>query len=415
MPEARAAAMSDDHSVTRVLTILGSGETSPTMVTPHQRLFSRLGPDARAVLLDTPYGFQENADELTEKAQQFFRESVGRTVEAVTFRSAPAPDPAAHAVEMARLRAADWIFAGPGSPSYALRTWSGSPVPDALHARLLEGGAVTFASAAALTLGLVTIPVYEIYKVGEDPHWLEGLDVLGRATGLRAAVVPHWNNAEGGTHDTRFCWQGERRLTVLESLLPDDAFVLGVDEHTGLVIDLDSGACEVVGRGTVVVRVHGDEWVVPTGETISLEQIAGHGRSAGTAAPMAPSGEPAPSAAETEDTDAFADLVAQTHGAIGAGDLAGAIALIMSLDRLGETPARRTEVQSLLARAAANAGDRVDVTETVRPLVDLVLALRAQARAEKRFAESDTIRDGIAAAGIEVRDTPDGVTWEVRR
>ena len=46
--------------------------------------------------------------------------------------------------------------------------------------------------------------------------------------------------------------QGERRLTVLESLLPDDSFVLGVDEHTGLVIDLDSGACEVVGRGTVV-------------------------------------------------------------------------------------------------------------------------------------------------------------------
>jgi hypothetical protein len=35
--------------VTRVLTILGSGETSPTMVTPHQRLFARLGPEADAV------------------------------------------------------------------------------------------------------------------------------------------------------------------------------------------------------------------------------------------------------------------------------------------------------------------------------------------------------------------------------
>ena len=49
----------------RILTILGSGETSPTMVTPHQRTFARLGPDVRAVLLDSPYGFQENADELT--------------------------------------------------------------------------------------------------------------------------------------------------------------------------------------------------------------------------------------------------------------------------------------------------------------------------------------------------------------
>jgi cysteinyl-tRNA synthetase len=51
----------------------------------------------------------------------------------------------------------------------------------------------------------------------------------------------------------------------------------------------------------------------------------------------------------------------------------------------------------------------------VRPLVELLLALRAQARADKRWADSDTIRDGLAAAGVEVRDTPDGVRWEVRR
>ena len=69
-----------------------------------------------------------------------------------------------------------------------------------------------------------------------------------------------------------------QRFPVLESLLPDDVFVLGVDEHTGIVIDLDSGACDIVGRGTVVVRVQGDEWVVPTGQTIAVEQIAEHGQ-----------------------------------------------------------------------------------------------------------------------------------------
>ncbi|MFN8156411.1 MAG: hypothetical protein U0R68_03250 [Candidatus Nanopelagicales bacterium] len=390
----------------RILTILGSGETSPTMVTPHQRTFARLGSDVRAVLLDSPYGFQENADELTEKAQQYFRESVGREVDAVTFRKAPAPDPAAHAVEMARLRAADWVFAGPGSPSYALRTWAGSAVPEALHARLREGGAVTFASAAALTLGALTIPVYEVYKVGDDPYWLEGLDVVGQATGLRAAVVPHWNNAEGGTHDTRFCWQGERRLVMLEDQLPDGAFVLGVDEHTGLVIDLDSGACEVVGRGTVVVRVHGDEWVVPTGETISLEQIAEHGTSTGTAAPIAAAADPG---------DPFEALAARADGAIDEGDLGSALAMLLDLERIATSDEQRSRVRSLLAGAGALAGEAVDVTESVRPLVELILELRAQARAEKRWAESDTIRDGLAAAGIEVRDTPDGVEWEVRR
>jgi cyanophycinase-like exopeptidase len=411
-----------DRRVPRILTILGSGETSPTMVTPHQRTFARLGAHAHGVLLDSPYGFQENADELTEKAQLFFRESVGRDVEAVTFRAAPPTDAVAHASEMARLRAADWIFAGPGSPSYALRTWAGSAVPEALHARLVEGGAVTFASAAALTLGLVTIPVYEVYKVGADPYWLEGLDVLGRATGLRAAVVPHWNNAEGGTHDTRFCWQGERRLKVLETLLPDEAFVLGVDEHTGLVIDLDSGACEVVGRGTVVVRLHGDEWVVPTGETISIEQIEEHSRSSATPAPVkATPGSTAVGAGSADavgvdaEPDAFISLTAAAQTALDAGDLAGALSALLELHRLASTPAQHAVVQALLARASVAVGDPVDVTETLRPLVDLVLALRAQARAEKRWAESDTIRDGLTDAGIEVRDTADGVEWEVRR
>lgn len=398
--------MGNDHPVTRALTILGSGETSPTMVTPHQKLFARLGTDVSAVMIDTPYGFQENADELTEKAQLYFRESVGRTVEAITFRSAPAFDPVAHAGEMSRLRAADWIFAGPGSPSYALRTWAGSAVPEALHARLREGGAVTFASAAALTLGLVTIPVYEVYKVGEDPHWLEGLDVVGRATGLRAAVVPHWNNAEGGTHDTRFCWQGERRLRVLENLLPDDSFVLGVDEHTGLVIDLDTGAAEVVGRGTVVVRVHGDEWIVPTGTTTSIAEIAEHGRStsSATAAPVAQM-----LAAEAVAPPAAVDAALATH------DVAQAIALIAELDRQAATDDEHELVRSLLARAAAAVSAPVDVTETLRPLVELLLTLRGQARDDKRWAESDAIRDGLASAEVEVRDTPDGVTWEVRR
>jgi cyanophycinase-like exopeptidase len=390
--------------VTRVLTILGSGETSPTMVTPHQRLFARLGAEARAVLLDTPYGFQENADELTEKAQQYFRESVGRDVQAVSFRSLDDLDPTAHAVEMARLRAADWIFAGPGSPSYALRTWAGSAVPEALHSRLASGGAVTFASAAALTLGLVTIPVYEVYKVGENPRWLEGLDVLGRATGLRAAVVPHWNNAEGGTHDTRFCWQGERRLTALEALLPDDSFVLGVDEHTGLVIDLDSGDAEVVGRGTVVVRLHGDEWVVPTGSTVTLDQIAEHGRSAAVAEPVA---RAVPIAAITGQAAAVDEVIER-------GDVGTALALLVELDARADPAVERAEVRAALARCVAALGDPVDVTETLRPLVELLLDLRAQARADKRWAESDAIRDGLAAADVEVRDTPAGVEWEVR-
>ena len=103
------------------------------------------------------------------------------------------------------------------------------------------------ASAAALKLGVVTIPVYEIYKVGEARPGSPGLDLLGPATGLQAAVVPHYDNAEGGNHDTRFCYIGERRLRVLERALPAGAFVLGVDSHTALVLDLERRTAAVLG------------------------------------------------------------------------------------------------------------------------------------------------------------------------
>jgi hypothetical protein len=112
---------------------------------------------------------------------------------------------------LARIDDADYIFAGPGSPTYALGVWEHSRLRDILTGKLTSGGCVAFASAAAATLGLATVPVYEIYKVGAAPYWAQGMDLLAQI-GLRAAVIPHYDNAEGGTHDTRFCYLGERRL-----------------------------------------------------------------------------------------------------------------------------------------------------------------------------------------------------------
>ena len=44
-------------------------------------------------------------------------------------------------------------------------------------------------------------------------------------------------------------------------------------------------------------------------------------------------------------------------------------------------------------------------------VMDLVLALRAEAKTTKNFALSDRIRDQLAAAGITVTDTKEGSTW----
>jgi cyanophycinase-like exopeptidase len=119
---------------------------------------------------------------------------------------------------------------------------------EALADKLAHRGVVVFASAAACTVGRFSLPVYEIYKVGQPIHWLEGLDLLSPlGFGANGIVIPHFDNAEGGTHDTRFCYMGERRLRALEAMRPDDAWVLGVDEHTALVVDLDTREVTVIG------------------------------------------------------------------------------------------------------------------------------------------------------------------------
>src|SRR3712207_3885485 len=112
------------EQLARLLVIMGSGETSPTMSKVHRELFARLGrPPVSAVVLDTPFGFQENADDITAKAIDYFAESVNRPVAVASFRTAAEIGSLAHETVLARLREARWVFSGPGSPSYALRQW----------------------------------------------------------------------------------------------------------------------------------------------------------------------------------------------------------------------------------------------------------------------------------------------------
>ena len=109
----------------RLFVLMGSGETSPTMVDIHRDLVKRLDGDGRpsGLLLDTPYAFQENAPSISAKAQQYFAESVGLSVDV-----APADAESA----ASGIRTADWVFSGPGSPTYALDQWRDGPVQRAL-------------------------------------------------------------------------------------------------------------------------------------------------------------------------------------------------------------------------------------------------------------------------------------------
>jgi len=417
----------------RVLAIMGSGETAPTMAKVHRVLFERFGPGAvPAAILDTPYGFQENADELSARTVRFFGESLGREVTVASYRSREV-DALTAATAVARIREARYLMAGPGSPSYALRQWVGGPVPTALADGLRDGGILTMASAAALTLGVVTIPVYEIYKVGADPSWLEGLDLLGPATGLRAAVVPHYDNAEGGNHDTRFCYMGERRLRTLERRLPADTFILGVDSHTALVLDLDRRTATVSGLGGVTVRVDGRGTVFPSGSEISIDTLADVARSLASGEPVDIGWEPAPgtlsrggSGAAAQPAEPLRDEMAELEGtfihALGHGDGRGAVAALLDLDsaieariRAGEDSpdldSARSTFRALIVRLGEATSSVADPRADLDPFVEALLAVRARARVAGDWTTADLIRDRLTDAGVEIRDSADGSDW----
>jgi cyanophycinase-like exopeptidase len=418
------------------LVIMGSGETAPTMVEVHRATLRAAGAGT-SLLLDTPYGFQENADDITEKAVAYFARSVGREVTPLGWRrrlSGTDLDRALTSVRTARS-----VFAGPGSPTYALRVWAGSGFDDAVANVAATGGTVTFASAAALTIGVVTIPVYEIYKSGADPEWGLGTNLLERLTGLRAALIPHYDNTEGGTHSTRFCYLGERRLRLMEASLPEGAHVIGVDEHTALVFDLDAGTASVLGNGTVTVRHDGDSRTLASGTTVEIPTLATRESFAltGRVVPAGPAsgadgpGESSPPAGPDDTAVGRATSVRQAadrarsafDAALAARDADAAAAAVLDLEQAitdwtADTlqsddagHARRTLRGMVLELAAAARDGLADPAARIAPLVDALIERRTAAREAKDWATADALRDRLAAAGVEVRDGAGGAEW----
>ena len=428
-----------------MLAIIGSGETSPTMVTVHRDLVSRLGLNTpQAIMLATPYAFQENAADVSARAQRYFADSVGlrmRVVAATSPHADPgmAPPLTGEAEEdegrqAADIRTADWVFAGPGSPSYALAHWRAGPVAAGLRDRVLAGhGMTVLASAAAATAGEFTVPVYEVYKAGGAPRWLPGLDLLG-TLGLKVALIPHYDNAEGGRYDTRYCYLGMRRLAVMERELPADGAVLGVDEHTAVLIDLRAEDIEIRGRGGVTVRRSGDGVVLPSGTRLSVADLRdlvrgirrareGAGNRAGACGNADESAQRSAQRPVLPLPEVMAAAERGFAAAAGARDADAMVGVILELetaitqweadtDEDQGTEQARALLRSLIGRLGRAARDGLaDPGDQLRPVVEPLLALRAVLRGEGNFAAADAIREALAAAGLDVSDTPESTRW----
>jgi hypothetical protein len=255
--------------------LFGSGETAAVGRDALRWLVASGRPPGSVAVLETPAGFEPNADAVAARWADF----LGRQAEvhgavfvqlAARRRGAPrGPDDPAIAGQVA---GADLIVLGAGSPTYAARQLRSTVTWDTAIAAHLAGASFFLASAAAIAAGTRSLPVYEIYKVGEDLHWNDGLGLF-ELYGLRLAVVTHWDNTEGGAGlDTSRAYMGAARFRELLALLPGGITVVGIDEHTALCVDPRAATAQVVGRGGVTVLRDGAR-TFGAGSSFSLREL----------------------------------------------------------------------------------------------------------------------------------------------
>jgi len=339
-----------------LIVLLSSGETLPSGGRTHEFAAKRLPPNPRIVILETPAGFEPNSDLVARKIKEFLTtrlQNYHPSIEVLPARrrgTAFSPDESSIVTPLLK---ADEILMGPGSPSYTVRQLRDSLALKMITARQRRGATLFLASAAALAFGAYTIPVYEIYKVGEDLHWKRGLDFF-RQYGLALSVVSHWNNKDGGKEvDTSRCYIGKTRFEALLDMLPDNQTVVGIDEHTSISLDFVEGCCYVRGTDTVTILRNGQVRKFNKGSEFPL------------------------------------DVLGEWHiPDVQNGIPAAVWEMVMQAEAESEAEARKVHKPS----------------EKVQSLADA----REDARANKEWAKADELRARVADLGWQINDTPDG-------
>jgi hypothetical protein len=258
------------------IAFLGSGETSLAGGRIFETLARNINGPLRIALMETPAGFELNSAQVVGRVGDFMKtrlQNYKPIVDAIPSRkkdSAFSPDDP----EIIKpLLYANMIFMGPGSPTYAIRQLKDTLTWDVIRARHRLGATLIFASAATISVGAHALPVYEIYKVGEDVHRVDGLNLFSDF-GLHVSFIPHWNNADGGVDlDTSRCFMGMERFAEWCDLLPPENETIGLDEHTGLIIDFESSQCEVSGVSSVSLVRECDPEMYASGSKFSLNEL----------------------------------------------------------------------------------------------------------------------------------------------
>ena len=334
------------------IALLGSGETSQAGGRIFETLARRFPPPLRIAILETPAGFELNSLKVAGRVGDFLKirlQNFSPQIDIIPARKRGTPFSPDDPRILQPLLQATLIFMGPGSPTYAVRQLKGSLAWDLIRARHRQGAALVFASAAVIAASACALPVYEIYKVGEDVSVVPGLDLLADFN-LKLSFFPHWNNTDGGDEvDTSRCFIGIERFNQWWEQLPSGHTTIGLDEHTGIIFDFLAGKCFVSGVSSVTLLRACNPEIFPSGAEFPFMELGEFRR--------------------PEDPETGIS-------------------------------ARAWEMVRNIAKAAVP----VEVPTGVARLLEM----REEARLQQEWADVDVLRQQIAALGWIVQDTPDG-------
>ena len=335
------------------IAFLGSGETSLAGGRIFEALARLIAGPLRVSVLETPAGFELNASIVAARVADFLKtrlQNYKPTIDLIPARKQGTEFSPNNIEILKPLLQANVIFMGPGSPTYLARQLRGSLAWDIIRARHRLGATLIFSSAATISVGAWVLPVYEIYKVGEDVHTKQGLNFFSDF-GMDLSFVPHWNNAEGGTDlDTSRCFVGIERFDQWVKLLPRDNILVGLDEHSGIIMDFEKGTCDVHGVSSVSVVKSSSMEIYPAGAKFLLNELGNFNLS----------------------------------------------------DPVGK--GIRPEVWEMVLNASKTNNDEEAPPDEALKLLEQ----RKDARSRKDFAESDRLREEIAALGWIVQDGKEG-------
>jgi len=234
------------------ITLFGSGELAPSGRVVHEYVLAKMAKaEPSVVLISTPAGFQPNVQVVYGEIEEFFRTRLKNFHPKVKIVFANTREEANDPAIIKPIETADYIYTGAGSPTYAVDNLKDTLLYQKIVERVKDGASLSIASAATAAFSTHCLPVYEIFKVGEPLHWVDGLDIYSEFL-EPMTIIPHFNNNEGGEKlDTSRCWMGAARFEKLLGMLPKGEKILGIDEHTSIAFNLNTSECIVRGQGTV--------------------------------------------------------------------------------------------------------------------------------------------------------------------